>query len=265
MPRDSIDGTCHLCGSYGRLTFEHVPPSAAYNDARVFEADVEHILAAQERIRPADAPGKFKQRGAGAYTLCADCNNDTGSWYGPEYVQFAKRLMGVALNVPTYRRANFWLEARPLPIMKQIATMFCSACPPEFGKAHPDLVRFLLNRDARGWPPDLSLYLALFDVRNSEAVRQSGISALSDFEIGKMDVVSEISFPPFNVVMSMKGRPSEDRLFDITWFSNYTYNEKALVAFELYSLPVNSPLPMDYRTSEAIDAEVARSVTGPPT
>jgi hypothetical protein len=33
-------GTCCLCGSWGGLSFEPIPPRAAYNDHRVFEANI---------------------------------------------------------------------------------------------------------------------------------------------------------------------------------------------------------------------------------
>ena len=36
----SKHGICHLCGSNGKLSFELVPPEAAFNDQRVLEADI---------------------------------------------------------------------------------------------------------------------------------------------------------------------------------------------------------------------------------
>ncbi len=37
-------GLCHICGVYSKLYFEHVPPRAAYNDQRVFEADIQALV-----------------------------------------------------------------------------------------------------------------------------------------------------------------------------------------------------------------------------
>ena len=78
-------GTCCICGRYGPFSFEHVPPRAAYNNFRVFEADVKCIVGGgwQALKNPS---GKYSQRGAGKYTLCERCNNDTGAWYGSDYV-----------------------------------------------------------------------------------------------------------------------------------------------------------------------------------
>lgn len=165
----------------------------------------------------------------------------------------AKRFYGLASAAPSNKSVRFWVEVKPLAVLKQIATMFCSACGPGLIRAHTGLPRFLLNRETRDLPPKLSFYLALFDVNNSEAVRQSGLSGLADFSTGAVDVVSEICFPPFIIVMSASGRPREPRLFDITWFSNYGIAQKADIAFELHTMPVNSFFPMDYRTGLEID------------
>jgi hypothetical protein len=75
-------GVCHLCGVNGKLSFEHVPPEAAFNDQRVLESDI-HRLIGGDLIKELEKPtGKYNQRGAGKYTLCDRCNTSTGGWYG---------------------------------------------------------------------------------------------------------------------------------------------------------------------------------------
>jgi hypothetical protein len=49
----------------------------------------------------------------------------------------------------------------PLRVIKQIAVMFFSACGPEFGKAHPDLVRFVLNKHLRLLPKNIFIWAYL--------------------------------------------------------------------------------------------------------
>jgi hypothetical protein len=67
-------GVCHLCGINGKLSFEHVPPEAAFNDQRVLESDV-HRLIGGDLIKELEKPtGKYNQRGAGKFTLCDRCN-----------------------------------------------------------------------------------------------------------------------------------------------------------------------------------------------
>ena len=83
------NGQCHLCGSSGPLTFEHVPPSAAFNDHRVLEADIHKLIGSDLLADLKNPTGKYNQRGSGKFTLCRRCNNDTGGWYGRAYVEFA--------------------------------------------------------------------------------------------------------------------------------------------------------------------------------
>ncbi len=75
--------TCRVCRrNVARLTFEHVPPRAAFNSERTRVYGLEHWLQRGERGELHG--GRIEQRGAGDLTLCEDCNNKTGSWYGNE-------------------------------------------------------------------------------------------------------------------------------------------------------------------------------------
>ena len=253
----SIAGRCALCGEEGRITFEHVPPEAAFNDERVMLADIHQLLGSNRLLGDDGVQGRYQQRGAGAYTLCERCNNNTGAWYAREYVRFVHVVFPLALSVPTGESISFSFPFKPLPLLKQIATMFCSACGPSFADAQPAIRRFILNREERGLPPKLSFHLGLFDVHSSKASRQSGITGRLTGQ--HMEVFSEISFPPLNAVMSCEGGPPDGRLYDITWFSRYDLREQTQVLFKLYNLPVNSYFPGDYRTR----AEIVRQAKEP--
>ncbi len=84
-------GECCICGLLGKLSYEHVPPEAAYNDQRVFEQSLQEMLTAEEEGRK--PKGKWAQRGAGRYTLCEKCNVNTGVWYGKTYVNWARQAV----------------------------------------------------------------------------------------------------------------------------------------------------------------------------
>ncbi|MET4518119.1 hypothetical protein [Bradyrhizobium sp. I1.7.5] len=54
-------GVCHLCSVNGKLSFEHVPPEAAFNDQRILESDINKLLASQDLINDLQNPkGRFK-------------------------------------------------------------------------------------------------------------------------------------------------------------------------------------------------------------
>jgi hypothetical protein len=77
MARKKIIDVCHICGVNGKLSFEHVPPRAAFNNRRVVKVGFDDAA----HLGPDQVPrGQIQQRGAGAYTLCESCNNWTGNW-----------------------------------------------------------------------------------------------------------------------------------------------------------------------------------------
>lgn len=255
------NGQCHLCGSVGPLTFEHVPPSAAFNDHRVLEADI-HKLIGSDLLSDLKKPtGKINQRGSGKFTLCERCNNNTGSWYGGAYVEFARAVFPWCQIVQPDQYVDLQGEFRPLNVFKQMLVMFCSASPPSFAQDHPQLVRFLLNRDAVECDDlrNINLFMSLFDVNNSNATRQSGITGRFELGSPKAHIYSEISFPPFNLVMSLSGTNPELRLSDISWFSKFPYNERRVVKLRLHNLAVNSYFPGDYRTFDELEATVSEN------
>lgn len=260
MGNDARIGTCHLCGAHGPLTFEHIPPRAAFNDARVLEADIQKLMAADRLLGADDAGGRYKQQGAGNYTLCAACNSETGSWYAGEYVRAVKALYGLSRAVPPFASGYFALEIRPLRFLKQVVAMFASACGSGFTSKHPDVVRFVKNKDSRELPDHLSFYIALFSIAGSTAFRQSGITSAASLDTGRIDTMSEIAFPPFVLVMSFSGRTPDPRLFEITWFKNYGYTDASLIFFKMASLPVSSWLPVDYRTGAQLEADIAANI-----
>jgi hypothetical protein len=59
-------GICHLCGREDRLSYEHVPPRAAFNSRPLVATALDELLGMSGNL----PKGQIFQRGAGAYTLC---------------------------------------------------------------------------------------------------------------------------------------------------------------------------------------------------
>ena len=173
-----VEGSCCICGVHGKLSFEHIPPQAAFNDKRLFQANVNSLLAGKwspgERIED----GKYKQRGAGRHTLCGKCNNDTGSWYGSAYVDVARQAM-IRLHASQGTMSLAYpYRMFPLRFLKQIAAMFFSACGPSFQQKNQDLVRFVLNKEEQRLPPTVRFYAYLHHPTNSTCIRQAGLTGM---------------------------------------------------------------------------------------
>jgi hypothetical protein len=88
-------GVCHICGKFGKLAFEHSPSASAFNDHRVLCVSFQQVLNNQH---PHEFRGRYQQKGAGDFTLCVKCNNDTGSWYGTAYAGWAAQAMRIVLG-----------------------------------------------------------------------------------------------------------------------------------------------------------------------
>jgi hypothetical protein len=81
-----------------RLSFEHVPPRAAFNNERTTVFDLDDWFQRGERGELTG--GRIAQRGAGDFTLCPDCNNKTGSWYGNELARAARSGVRILRESP---------------------------------------------------------------------------------------------------------------------------------------------------------------------
>jgi hypothetical protein len=242
------NGTCRLCGKQGVLSFEHTPPQAAFNKERVLEMDAKRILQDLPKLQSnlKTPEGLTVQKGSGGYTLCDSCNNNTGSWYAGTYVGFAHQGMSVAHAVSNGQGAVANYKISPLNVLKHIVLMFLTANTPEFASENSDLVGFVNDRNSQILPREHKFYIALSDMADSKFTRQSGMTGL--LKDGVEHLFSEIAYPPFVLVYSRDSQRPDGRLQKINYFRHYKYDEQTEVGLQLFSLPIVSPLPADYRT-----------------
>jgi hypothetical protein len=245
MARKKVDGQCRLCGINGRLSFEHVPPQAAFNDKRVVKARMGEWFSDAKW----SGKGEYQQGGAGDYTLCVTCNNDTGTWYGAEYVEWVRRAFEMLDRVPGGRLAPAGLVpvtfsgVRPLRFLKQAVTMIFSANGPGFAEKNEELVRFVLNREARHLPALYDVYLTL--VRGQHA-RKVGVGGMLRFDSQDHVLLSEVAHPPFRIVLTIDSPPLKDH-GRISHFGACGIDDEADVTLLLSTGEIYSPYPSDFR------------------
>lgn len=246
MSRKKVKGICHICGRDGPLSFEHVPPKKAFNENSVVSIKFEEAM---ELIPNAQVKGDVQQRGMGAYTLCGKCNNDTGTWYGTDFVNWCYQGFDILWKSNGKPTLIYFHHLFPLRIIKQITTMFFSANSPKLGKVHPELIKFVLNKNEKYLPPEFRFFV-YFNIEGK--FRFIGMQHFLKVDKRKITSLSEINFPPYGYVMTINSDPPDPKLIEITHFSRYDFNRFDTKAMRIPVLPTHSPLPGDYRSKEEI-------------
>ena len=138
--------------------------------------------------------------------------------------------------------------------------MFFSVNGTYFQKAHPDLVRFILNKESRDLPERVRVY-AFYTFSNRS--RSSGvITVAKGFGSGNSTIhaFSEITFPPFGFVLTVQSDPPQSGFCEISGFSQFEYRDwRCGITMRLPLLPIYTVFPGDYRTREETLADVSRS------
>lgn len=259
--RKKVDGYCQICGSYGQLSFEHVPPEKAFNAGKEFyTASIEQLMplekddpigAFQNAIENKIA--KKKQGGIGFNSLCVTCNNNTGSWYASDYINWVHQILGILLkanNKPTLYYPTFMF---PLRVIKQIIVMFFSINK-LLHTTDPDLVRFVLNREKRFLDPRYKVYCYYNLVGEKRYIGDTIMGELGNRVVTR---ISELTFPPLGFVLTIGGEKPDNKLIDISHFSKFEYNcwTERYENFNVLPTFLNN-IPADYRTKEEINKAI---------
>ncbi|HEX8734781.1 MAG TPA: hypothetical protein VF721_05615 [Pyrinomonadaceae bacterium] len=249
MAKSKREGFCRLCGNYGELTFEHIPPRKAFNDKGVLLHSLNYISDASYQIAK-KIPQRRHNAGLGERSLCGKCNNLTGAWYGDAYVDWAKQGMSyldiieksVSISLPFY--------IKPLNVLKQIVTMGLAMSSGSLINNY-ELRKFVLNIREKELPSEYLFYVYLTNKKST--ARYMADSIQLDTHTGAMDfVLAEVALPPFGVVIlnfipDRKSSVTDDNLCFINHFSKYDYNVWTTVYLKIPVHRIWSPTPLDYR------------------
>jgi len=259
MRRKKQYGKCHLCGKEDYLSFEHTPPRKAYNSNKAFLLRGESILEHDKDLFPwllPQAKGVLVQGGIGGYTLCEKCNNNTGSWYGNDFVDFINKGLREACSKNCISNSYVDIELNdiyPLRILKQIITMFFSINNPQLSVVHPELRGLVLSKEKKGISEkDFGLYI--YFIKIPGLYRRAGVTGIGnvldkDF---KPRVISELSSYPFGFILEFKPKDKKG-FYDISYFANdFDYNQSATIKLSIPVYEVNTWFPLDYRKREEV-------------
>lgn len=259
LPASRRVGPCRICGVVAELTEEHIPPRGAFNKSRTQAYDIDDLIGNDDLDSP--PTGLTVQGGMRGYVLCESCNNITGTNWGREYQEWARR--GVATLVSTgktpeeldvvdgylYQKVSF-LQVYPGRFIRQVIShMLTISCGPQLGERFPSLRDLALGGEPQPLPDPLRIYLNLYaDNASRIAGGPSGQGAYS----GDEDVwrwLLELSYAPLSTIMLIEGPPDPYLGVDITEFTTVPVD---VVTDELQAeLPIgfgHKPFPGDFRT-----------------
>ena len=138
-------GICRLCGLEKKLSFEHIPPKAAFNRRPISIQRFENLI---DTGTPLFGKSSRSNRGFGQFTLCESCNKNTGAWYGKDFIEFAKQGMEIIRRHKSGSPVivgDYFIK--PLNVFKQILVMFMSADKGGHLLADDSLRNYLLQTD----------------------------------------------------------------------------------------------------------------------
>ncbi len=263
--RKKLFGKCKICGYYGQLSYEHVPPEKAFNNQRYFyQLEFDKLIEFEDNFFDLTISqiyekgySKKKQGGIGFYSLCERCNNETGSWYGHAFVSWAWQAMSILQKTKGQPSLYYPTFFYPLRTIKQIVTMFFSVNPDSFREVEPELVKFVKNKETRFLSKKYRLF-CYYNIQGNK--RYIGYSVLAQIDINSISKLSEITFPPFGFVLTIDSKPPDKRLTEITHFADYKYDEWTDHYQRFATLPTYLPdIPGDYRTKEEIKKGIEES------
>ena len=240
MKKKPRKGFCAICGLECELTFEHIPPRAAFNDKPSRMYSMENILEKTKDSK--QIPKSFeglhysdRQKGYGDYLLCAKCNNMTGHLYAPAYINFNNSILKlIADNYDDYMKASgLQLNARiePLNFSKQVLSMFCCSYP-KIKEQYPIIQKLILDKNTSIQGDNCPFQLLMFLLTPDSIPGSTGPIALL-MDDGRIDAKFEIDFPPLG--FQIYESKTNNNAMDITPFLSFKYNETA---------DINSLLPI---------------------
>lgn len=243
-------GRCAVCGIQGELSKEHIPPRSAFNKGRYKIVKGIDILTENDINwrNNKNIKNKLIQGGVATYSLCCNCNNKTGEYYATAYKDFAYKIHSLFENNELKSNKSYKikvLKVKPLNIIKQIISMFCSINPFLFKSRDFNIERFLLNKEDNIFCSGINFYLFL-----TQDGMVSPIQAVFHTDgSGKSILNSEISHYPIGIRMTIDSNPNNESCC-INSFLNYKYDQEIDLEMNLFVRERITTIVGDYRTKE---------------
>lgn len=172
--RGTVSGSCNICGNYGKLTEDHVPPKGTQRVRAVDLYRITDVLGVERPI--GKRRGRHMQSGALYRTLCASCNSGLlGAKYDPELVQYANAVTTI-LKTPFLLPTVARITIRPGTLARSILGHLL-AVGIKRTESTPllDAVRTFVQDDRLPLPPGIEIHPWVYPYPRQIAIRDAAL------------------------------------------------------------------------------------------
>ncbi len=253
-------GHCRICGAYGPMTEEHLPPKGSGNRWDFRTASFGQWIEADDLDVEGD--GRLVQGGVRGHMLCAACNNYTGRC-GRAYQEWADAYSSILGQLPMSLQEIFdtpgfadvgrveLRDIHPGRLARQALSMMLSLSgSADLGTREPTLRSLVLGGEAAPLPEGMRLFIALCAGPRARFAGGPWGMPIHDTSTGVWTWVLEAVLPPIGVQLILEGDAARGFGVDITEFSEVPVDEtRSLGTDDLQLGFCFSPYPCDYRSA----------------
>lgn len=226
---------CALCGRGARMTKEHTPSRAAGNPDSGFVYQIAPESGEAGQI----LWGGHPYAGGIVYpTLCKDCNGGTGADYNPAYVELVDICKAHACPGNVGKAVLICAEIYPARVAKQALTTLIASSQRGFTECRKDFRGLVLDRQAKGLPPDGRLWLNLGD--KDELFEFTGFNASYDVATAKGFVFCQFYCWPIGWKLTL-GEAKPVACVDVSSWLDCGYDEKRTVEIHVPCIQMRPP------------------------
>jgi hypothetical protein len=236
------EGRCNICGVYGPLTEDHVPPKGCVPPK---PAMIGHITSRQ-RARSREIKGTKVNHGVVYRTLCASCNNVVlGQEYDPELISMSAQV-ATLIDIPLYIPSTSTVRVRPQRIARAVLGHLLAIGIDRFaaGEMGEASQKYVLG-PAQHIPSDLKFYYWVYPGMDRVLVRDAGIMTLRTKGTSHFWLMK---FYPLAFMAVWRGDLSVPGLRTFDLYSSYGIDDEIDLPVDLNPVPNEyfPELPQDY-------------------
>ncbi len=244
-------GTCHICGKYGELSYEHIPPESALNNHTAIIYTGDNVI---KRYKGEKARYLNRQQGMGKYSLCESCNNNTGAWYAKAYSDIAKDVARCLYKNGKLTHGDILtFESKKFPafaFVKQIVTMFCSLLP--IGEVRRlGFDKFILEKEYNEIDTDLFDLRIYLTPANVGQLMIGPCAAVHKTDNGlETTLLSDLAVYPFGFILNLTPEHTIDYGVSLKELFDTEYGKEYDLKWSLMYLERTSdkfPLPLTFK------------------